>query len=504
MSKLIKFALSIIGAIILLFVIAAVLFTTLLSPKDALHYADNSIYQKTGHHLIIHGKASWSFFPWLGFEATHLEISSTSGFQGPALATIGEMQIRVKLIPLFKHHLEIGNIIIKNANFNLITNKAGTSNWQNSNNRDSNASNNSSAAKAAALSFTIAGITIQNANLNLVDQKAGSNTRIQKFNLTTSGISGHSDIDIKSDLQLISGQAAGTINNISFTGTLHTDQASQSLQLPDLNLQDKITRPNLSPLLIKITGNLQANGNAQTATITNLNISLANLILTGSLNATNILATPTLNLNLTSNSASVAELTRALNGSSSVSGTLKFNINATTSGASQAILTKNLNGNGQFNLSNLALATKMNQYINDGISRAKRSGSFNGDTTKYVSIWAPFSIRNGILYNPSLSTSLKSPRISGSGQVNLMSQAVSYRLNASMTISIGKNQIPVTFPIYVGGTLSNITFTPDTNAIAGQIVAYFAKNLLQNGIKNLLQGPQGGSGIPIKVPFFGN
>lgn len=506
MSKLIKYPLIILGALIALFVVAAIIFTTLISPKDALKYADNSIYQKTGHHLTIKGKASWSFFPWLGFDATQLEISNSPGFQGPALASIGEMQIRVKLIPLFSGKIQVGDVVVKNSNFNLITNKAGVNNWQNpAGNKAEPASDASDAVKAAPIAISVASIDIQNANVNLSNQQAGSATRIQKFNLTTGEINGPRDIQIKSSLQLLSAQAAGTVNNISFNGVLHTDSVNQSFSIPNLNLQNRISRPKLSDLLVKLSGALQVNFKNQTAAINNLQISVANLILSGKFSAANIFATPAFNFNLVSNSASVAELSRAINGSAGASGSLKLNISGSTSGGSSTALIKNLNGSGQFNLDGLALATKMNQYINDGISRSKRGGTYNGDNTKYVSISAPFSIRNGILYNSSLSTSLKSPRISGSGQVNLMSQAVSYRLNASMTLSIDKQQIPISFPIYVGGTISNLTFNPDTNAIAGQIVAYFAKSLLQNGIKNLLQGPQGGgSKIPIKIPFFGN
>ncbi len=506
MSKLIKYPLIILGALIALFIVAAIIFATLVSPKDALKYTDNSVYQKTGHHLIINGKASWSFFPWLGFDATQLEISNAPGFQGAALANIGEMQIKVKLIPLFSGKIQVGDVVIRNSNFNLITNKAGVSNWQNpAGNQAEPAAGANDAIKAAPIAISVASIDIQNANVNLVNQQAGSNTSIQKFNLTTGEIKGPTDIQIKSSLQLISAQSAGTVNNISFNGILHTDPANQSFSMPDLNLQNKITRPKLPSLLFKLTGALQANIKNQTAVITNLQISLANLILSGNFNATNILATPKFNFTLNSNSASVAELSRAINGSAGASGTLKFNISGSTSGGSSTALIKNLNGSGQFSLDGLALATKMNQYINDGISRSKRNINYSGDNTKYVSIWAPFSIRSGILYNSNLSTSLKSPQISGSGQVNLMSQAVSYRLMASMTLAIDKQQIPISFPIYVGGTISNLTFNPDTNAIASQIIAYFAKSLIQNGIKNLLQGPQnGGNKVPIKIPFFGN
>lgn len=506
MSKLVKFPLFILAALIALFIIAALVFSTLLTPKDALKYADAAIYQKTGHHLRINGKASWSFFPWLGFDATQLEISNPAGFSGDSLATIGEMQIRVKLIPLFRGQVQAGDVIIKNSNFNLITNKAGASNWQApASTQPANNSSADSAEKAAPMVVSIASINIQNANVNLVNQQAGSRTQIQKFNLKTNNLGDQGDLTIKSDWQLVSAESAGTVNNISFTGVLHTDKAKQRLSMPDLDLENKLTRPNLPNLLVKLTGALEVDIKNQTANINDLQISVANLVLSGKFGATNILATPSFTLNLSSNSASVAELSRALSGNGGVSGTLKFNVAATTRGGSPAALISNMSGNGKFSLDGLALVTKMNQYINDGISRSKRNVSYNGDNAKYVSIWAPFTIRNGILYNP-VNTSLRSPRVSGSGQINLATQAVSYRLSASMRLNIANHSIPVTFPIYVGGTISNLSFNADTNAIASQIVAYFAKSLIQDGIKTLMQGNQGGSGnkIPIKIPFFGN
>lgn len=508
MSKGLKYTGIVIGLIIAFLIIAAVLLTTLVTPKDVVGYADKYVYQKTGHHLTIKGKAGWSFFPWIGFDATHIELSNPPGFGDAPLATIGDLRIKVQLMPLFRGKVNIGTIVLDNSNFNLITNKQGQTNFQSltalSASSNSTPSATATTSKGAPMAISVASIQIHDANIINMNQQTNQTSKIQHFNLETGSFASLENVDIKSSLEMSSSQS-NSVNKVRFTGTLNINPNAHTFTMNDFDLRDDIIRQGLPNLLLKVTAILNANMQTQVLTLNQLKASLANLVLTGSFTARNFLATPSFNLVLNSNSASVAELTRALTGKGGGSGQLKFSANLNTSGATQQALTKNLNGGGQFSLNNLALATRMNQYINDGIKRSNRGDNYQGDTTKSVSIWSNYTVRGGIIYINSLTTSLKNPIITGGGSVNLMTQGLAITLNASTTISISHNAIPIHFPIYVGGTISNPTFTPDTNAIAGQIIAYFAKNLLQAPLKGVIGTVKsGGKALPFKIPFFGN
>ncbi len=504
MIKALKWISIVIGTIILLLIVASIILANVISPKEVVVQIDKQLYAKTGHHLIIKGKASWSFFPWLGFNASHIEITNSPGFGSKPLASVGDLQVKVKLMPLFSRQVQVGNVVVKNAVFNLVTNKAGQSNWQSLINAKSTGTNtkpdHSTADKVAPLAISITKIDIDNANVFMTDQKNNTITKFEKFNLQMASSGDLNNIAIKSSLQMSSNQSTN-INQISFTGHAKANAANQKINISDFNLQSNTLRKDLPTLKLTLTGDLLADNKTQTITLNKMRVSIANLVLNGTAKVFNYNATPSYRLQFTSNAASVAQLTQTLTGKSSASGNIKLSTNVTTSGSNQAQLIKNMNGSGQFSLSNVALGSQLNQFIDDGIKRANRNANTTA-ATKYVSVWGNYTINNGIFNNSNLSTSLKNPVVNGGGQINLLTQAISYRLTASTTISIDKNQIPITFPVYIGGTISNPTYRADTGAIATQIATYLAKGLIQNQLKKVFEGGNG-KNLPIKVPFFG-
>src|SRR3990167_2054503 len=93
-------ALKIIGSIIaiaiVLFIITIIVLTTVVNPNDYKNRIDQYVYSQTGRHLIIQGNVGWSFIPWLGIDLKKVTITNPPEFQGPNLATLGEIKLIVR------------------------------------------------------------------------------------------------------------------------------------------------------------------------------------------------------------------------------------------------------------------------------------------------------------------------------------------------------------------------------------------------------------------------
>lgn len=512
MSKALKYTGIILGLVVAAFIVLGVILSHVLSPKLLVNQLDGYLFEKTGQHLSIKGSSGLSFFPWLGFDAQNITITSPKGFDTP-LAEIGELQIKVKLLPLLKGNVNIGRVVVKKATFNLVTAASGQTNWGNlvQLGRNKTASHKalpekSNAKKAAPLALSIAKVNIEDANILSTNQKTKTSHRIEHLYLNTSGINKQNQIVI-SLKSLMSSSASKTINHIRFNGTLHANPSEKTFSIPDFAFENQPITGKQQGAKIKLTGNLLGDPSNQTITLNKMQLSIANLLLQGDFKASRLTTLPTYAINFTSNKAAISKLTQALTGRASGSGQIELRAKVTTAGKTTSDLIKKATGNGQFRLINLSLGDKMNRYISQGVASAKRGKMQTkpiNSSTKSVNLWGPFSIKGGYFYNSQLSTSLKDPKISGSGKVNLLTQRINYTVQVSTVLHLPPNHaIPIQFPIYILGTLSNPKFQPDTGKIAGQIAQYFLKNVLKDTIKDALQGKQKGKGLPIKIPFFG-
>jgi len=514
MSKALKYTGIVIGIIIAIFIILAIILSQVLSPKTLIKQLDSYLVEKTGQHLVVKGKSGLSFFPWLGFNGHDITITSPKGFDKP-LAQIGDLQVKVKLMPLLSGDVRIGRVVMKEATFNLITDKTGKTNWQGlanlSNNQKAKQSaqpktKTKQAAKAAApIALSIAKIDIQNANIISTNLKTKETSRIQRFNLETGGIDSFDNIAIKASLQSSSSKSK-TVNHVNFSGTLHVNPETKTFKMDNFSLENQSYSGKRTGANINVTGHLNGDMSKQAITLNKMRISVANLVLSGKAKIAKFMSRPVYSINFASNKVSISKLSRTLTGRSGGSGSLKISANITTSGSTQRSIIKNMRGSGKFSVTGLSLGNKVNSYIDKGISSSKRGRGKVKRTSgaaKSISLWGSFTLKNGILYNPRLSTSLKNPKVYGGGRVNLLTQRINYTLQASTVLRLPPNHnIPIKFPIYVTGTLSNPQIKPDTGKIAGQIAAYFIKNILNNAIKGAIQGKTKGR-VPISIPIFG-
>ncbi|GAM96755.1 asmA protein [alpha proteobacterium U9-1i] len=118
------------GILIGVLVLAIILFFVFF-PKDlAIAEAERRIEEATDRELTISGPVELTFWPVLGFSAEQASLSNPEGFDAsqPFLAA-NRIVFAVKVMPLLRGAIEVKQLILDGAAFNLVANEDGAANW---------------------------------------------------------------------------------------------------------------------------------------------------------------------------------------------------------------------------------------------------------------------------------------------------------------------------------------------------------------------------------------
>lgn len=129
MSRPIKIITIILSLLLLVFVIGAMALLTFMDPSRFKDPIIHQMEQATGRQVTIKGDPSWSFLPTLGIHVEDVAIANPVGFNKNAFLHINSLDIRVKILPLLKKHMELGKIILHEPTLNLMRNAQGKTNW---------------------------------------------------------------------------------------------------------------------------------------------------------------------------------------------------------------------------------------------------------------------------------------------------------------------------------------------------------------------------------------
>jgi AsmA protein len=112
-----KKSLKIIGigfaTLILLIVIAIFTLTILINPNNYKDQIRQIVKQKTGANLVIAGDINWSFFPRVGFKIHDTTLTKLPNFKANDFVKAGIIDMQIQILPLFHKQLKIHSAAIK-------------------------------------------------------------------------------------------------------------------------------------------------------------------------------------------------------------------------------------------------------------------------------------------------------------------------------------------------------------------------------------------------------
>jgi AsmA protein len=183
---------------------------------------------------------------------------------------------------------------------------------------------------------------------------------------------------------------------------------------------------------------------------------------------------PSIKLDQSMTNVDIAQLLKDLAHTQRLSGRGNVTTHLTAQGSASADILKSLDGHVAADLANgavegLDLWFEINRAIALLQKESLQTGSGNGQT-KFDTFKATADITNGLATTKDLSIVSQNLHIAGQGSTNLVTDAISYQLKATILKNVGANVAhPDTLadvPMTISGTLSSPEVRPDLQALA--------------------------------------
>ncbi len=494
---------SIVAILIVLFIVTTIILTKVVNPNDYKNRINQMVFDKTGRHLLIKGNMSWSFVPWLGIDLKNVAVTNPSDFQGPNFMDMDEIKINVRFWPLLTGKMQLGNIAIDHARVNLITNKAGNSNWAQWNKPANPAAPSTLTTptppqfnpkkstapiknKTTSMDIQLGNIEINDSTINVIDQKQNTTSQFSDFNFKVIPLSTSPYYSLQWNF---TAQPSGSNVKINVRGAdqAFLDFPNNHFYFDKVNINAKITRPRLPDVNTSLTGTLDIDLNKDTASASPLTIEIANMKTVGKIQVSQLLQTPQYIIQLSANNTSIQPLVTALRGSSFIAGNLSFNTELNTRGTNKQAILSNLNGKGQMTVDNGALLDVNIQNLlaqGDAILNHKQLPQNTGpNQTSFKQLSGSFEIDDGILNNNDLKLDGGEVQATGNGTVNLIDNTVNYAL-AAQYMKNGSQSAEFSVPIRITGSLTSPSIKPDFSSLARKILT----NEIKQKIKDYTSG----------------
>lgn len=258
MNKFLKVSLTIVVSLLVLLGLAIAGLMLFIKPNDFKPQIVELVKNKTGRDLTIEGDLSMSWYPDLSIKTGKMSLNNTPQFAAhPAIATLNEGTINVKLLPLLSKNIEVQGIFLHGLTLNLITNQQGENNWSDLNkNAQPPATNavNTGAAVVATVAnapkspliqaFNIGNIHVINSQVNWQDLRTNQTTAFKDLTLSAENLKFNQAVPLYVSFVT---QHSGSNNSetVKLSGKLIANEAFDNIQLTDTHIQNTSTGDNL-------------------------------------------------------------------------------------------------------------------------------------------------------------------------------------------------------------------------------------------------------------------
>ena len=286
--KTFKLIFWLIGVVVMIAIGGIVVVTTLVDPNEYKSELSEQVKQKTGRDLEIIGDLDLTFYPWVGIQTGAMKLSNRPGFGEQSMFEMQEANIRVRLIPLFKKTIEIGDVILTKPVINLITAEDGTTNWGDlvgAGDDDSSEISSGNAGKIAGLA--IQGVSLKDGRIIIDDRSAGEIMDLSNLNLNTGKVQPGVPLGLDFSMDIEASSVPGSIQ-LSGNTTIKVDEALQSLLVSDSDINLSLEGLEHKLKIPKIDLDLST----QELKIPDFQLEQAESTIFGELSATSILTAP--------------------------------------------------------------------------------------------------------------------------------------------------------------------------------------------------------------------
>lgn len=199
MRKSLKIAGAILGALVLLVLIAAVAAPLFIDANDFKPRIQSAVEEATGRQIDIPGEIDLSVFPWLGANIGAVQLGQAEGFGEQPFAAIEGVQVRVKLLPLLARRIEIDKVVLLQPTIRLIVAEDGRTNWEDLLQQQEAPAEETTAEEETSgpPDFSVDGIEIRNAHVIYDDAASGQQAELADFSFVTGRVALPADFPLE-------------------------------------------------------------------------------------------------------------------------------------------------------------------------------------------------------------------------------------------------------------------------------------------------------------------
>ncbi len=232
MKKLVKWLMAALGAVVVVFVIAALVLPQVIDPNDYKQEIRDRVHAQTGRALNIGGQIKWSVFPWIGLDIRDVSLDNRNGFGKRPMIKVAKIAVSLKLMPLFHRAIELGSVELDDMSVYLRKDAAGRSNWDDLSNAATRPTTKSEGGGGDIQSLKLASIRINNANITW--DNAGQIARLKDFHVNASNIELGRPFDLKGGFSVILAEAA---LDLDVSANVDIDRANDQVKLTNVALR---------------------------------------------------------------------------------------------------------------------------------------------------------------------------------------------------------------------------------------------------------------------------
>lgn len=223
------------AGLIAIIAVALLLVVLFVDPNDYRDDIERLVEQKTGRELALSGDLKLSVFPWIALESGPASLGDAPGFGPEPFVSIKEARIGVRLLPLLRGKVEVGNVRLVGARILLITDERGRDNWADLGARDAQETAPAQDSGPAEIP-TIAGLEIRDAAVTMVNQRERSRRVVRDFHLKTGRLESGEPFELATDFVLDQDRSLSVKVHLAATVTADLERKAHRLAEPEIDV----------------------------------------------------------------------------------------------------------------------------------------------------------------------------------------------------------------------------------------------------------------------------
>jgi uncharacterized protein involved in outer membrane biogenesis len=243
-----KAALVVLAVVLVILVAAPVALWLLLDPAALKARAAAYVKESTGRELTITGPVSLSYFPWLGGVVKMASLAPPAGFGDAPFASIDELDLKVRPIPLLGGDIVIDTVRLKGVRLRFEARRDGRTTWDGLL-PAATASAVPAATPSTARLLQVAGLELRDGEIVWSDE-AGGRYELKGVELTTGALGGGEPSDVS--LAFTLGGLGGAPIPVTLRSRMTVDAGRSRVLLE--NVQAKIDQSTITGRLTSESG----------------------------------------------------------------------------------------------------------------------------------------------------------------------------------------------------------------------------------------------------------